>query len=186
MPDTMTAPIPAPAERRSQATFQALLWCLSFPGRLQTLEGDPYPNVAESLLDLEVGCFTADASLVGLLRPTGARLVGSSEADYLFFRRWDAGTLADLGQARVGTPLAPDESATLLLPALLNGTGRTFTLSGPGVDVSLDMQIGGVPGTFWALREAACQFPLGWDVFLIDGPAGLILGLPRTTRVEVR
>ena len=186
MSGTVTAPIPTPTERRSQATFQALLRSLSSPGRLQSLEGDPYSSVAEALLDLEVGCFINDTSLVGPVRQSGARLVGCPDADYLFYRRWDAGTLADLERARTGTSLAPDESATLLLPALLDGAGSSFILTGPGVNGSLNVQVGDVPDLFWTLRAAACRFPLGWDVLFIDESAGLVLGLPRTTHVEVR
>lgn len=192
MPDTVSttgptpAPLPTPAERRSQATFQAVLWSLSYPGRLQSLEGDPFESVAEALLDLEVRFSTPDASLSAYLSRTGARPASPGEAEYLLFPRWTAEVLDHLRQAKTGTPLAPDESATLLLPAVLNGAGPTFTLSGPGVDGSLNVQIGDIPPAFWALRVAACRFPLGWDTLLLDPASGLLLGLPRTTRVTAR
>lgn len=192
MPDTVSttgptpAPLPTPAERHSQATFQAVLCSLSYPGRVQTLEGEPFAGVAETLLDLEVRFSTPDASLSAHLRRTGARPASPGEADYLLFPRWTAELLGDLARAKTGTPLAPDDSATLLLPAVLDGAGPTFTLSGPGVDGSLSVQIGGVPPAFWALREAACRFPLGWDTLLLDLASGLLLGLPRTTRIVAR
>jgi len=192
MPDTASptlptpAPLPTPAERRGQATFQAVLWSLSYPGRVQTLEGDPFADIGEALLDLEVSFYTPDADLSAHLLRTGARPASPAEAEYLLFPHWNAEATGDLRQAKLGTPVAPDESATLLLTATLNGAGPTFTLIGPGIDGSLNVQIGDVPPAFWALRAAACRFPLGWDTLLIDPASGLLLGLPRTTRITSR
>jgi len=35
----------------------------------------------------------------------------------------------------------------------------------------------------WTLREQICRFPLGWDTLLVA--ADRVLGLPRTTQIEV-
>ncbi|WP_293910691.1 phosphonate C-P lyase system protein PhnH [Deinococcus sp.] len=183
MPELLSVPVPTPAERRNQATFQALLRSLSTPGRPVRVEGDPWFGVALALLDLDVSFATTDKVLAAEYQSTGARQVSWDQADYLFAQQWDRALLGDLKVLRIGSPLAPAESATLLLPAELGGSGPAFEFSGPGVNGHLKVHISGVPDEFWTLRARACRFPLGWDVLLLDQGAGLVMGLPRTTRV---
>jgi alpha-D-ribose 1-methylphosphonate 5-triphosphate synthase subunit PhnH len=182
---TVTAPRQTPDAQRAHATFTALLWSLAHPGRRRTPPGpDPFLDVVQALLDLEVGAYSPDPSLGVALLERGAHFRPPEDADYLLYRVWTSEVLDDLAGAKVGTPLEPDDSATIFLPARVDAPdAQSWRLTGPGVQGTLDVRVAGIPEEFLALRAAVCRFPLGWDVFLLDGPQ--VLGLPRTTTIEV-
>lgn len=62
-------------------------------------------------------------------------------------------------------------------------------LRGPGIapagriPSAATLQIAGLPLDLWRLRAERGPYPLGWDLFLVDGER--VVGLPRTTQVEV-
>lgn len=179
----MTFPLYTAAEAQSRETFLALMWALSYPGRVHKMpEGvRAFQLVAETLLDLETSYFTPDESLGGMLATTGAHARQATEAAYHFYEQVTDAALADIRQASVGTMLYPDTAATLVIGCTLN-SGIAFVLSGPGVNGQQAVKIGGLPDKFWELRDTACKFPLGWDVFLVDGQQ--VIGLPRSIRME--
>lgn len=179
----MTFPLYTAAEAQSRETFLALMWALSYPGRVHHLPDsvDAFTLIAGTLLDLETSFFTPDESLQAVLANTGAHTRQSSDAAYHFYGQVTESTLSDIRQASVGTMLYPDTAATLVIGCTLN-SGTEFVLSGPGVNGQQAVQIGSVPDAFWELRETACKFPLGWDVFLVDSQQ--VIGLPRSTRLE--
>ena len=89
-----------------------------------------------------------------------------------------------LEQASVGDYLYPDRSATLVIGCKWKDpTGARLRLSGPGIPQQTRVQIGGLPDAFWSLRERSSRYPLGWDIYLLSGR--YVIGLPRTTRVEM-
>lgn len=169
-------------EARTQLTFNALMWALSTPGTWQPLPADtePFMAVAETLLDLETRFFTPDVALHARLPGTGAHPAPAGEADYLFFPELTGAALVHVRQARRGDALYPDHAATLIVSA--GGERRTVTLSGPGLACPLTLSLA-LPGAFWTARQQALAYPLGWDVFVVDNAQ--VLGLPRTTHVEV-
>lgn len=169
-------------EARSRETFLALMWALSHPGSIQKLptEGDPFHLIAESLLDLETSFYTDNEALRIVLSQTGARNLPVEKAAYHFYPQLTR--LEDVQQAIVGTMLYPDLGATLIIGCQL-GQGMNMTLSGPGIESTITCQIDIISTEFWALREKRCQYPLGWDTFLVDGQQ--VLGLPRTTKIQV-
>lgn len=177
-------PIPphTPAESLSQNTFTALMWALSYPGRPYDLpaEIDPFHAVADTLLDLETTYFTPDAALDPMLRATGARARRPGEAAYHFYPALSGPDLAHIEIANIGTLLYPDSAATLIIGCTFGG-GQGLWLSGPGIPSTVSLAISGVPGRLWALREAT-RYPLGWDMFLIDGRR--VIGLPRSTVIR--
>ena len=179
----MTFPPYTTAEAQSRETFLALMWALSYPGRIHHLPTNiqNFRLIAETLLDLETSYFTPDESLQAVLATTGAHARQPSEAAYHFYEQVNETTLSTIRQASVGTMLYPDTAATLIVDCTLN-SGVEFVLSGPGVNGQQSIQIGGLPDAIWDLRETACKYPLGWDVFLVDGPQ--VIGLPRSTRME--
>jgi alpha-D-ribose 1-methylphosphonate 5-triphosphate synthase subunit PhnH len=87
-----------------------------------------------------------------------------------------------LRDLRQGSDLHPEEGATLVLAATL-GEGQALRLTGPGVDGLVDVKIGGLPDGFWDMRRDVMRYPMGFEIFLIDGAR--VLGLPRSTAVEV-
>jgi len=183
----MPVPVQTAAGRRNQETFTALLNAMSQPGAVQLLHGGAaLTQIAAALLDLEVSAYTADETLQPCLRETGAALKPAREAQYLFFSSLDADALGAVGSAQVGSPLNPHQAATLVVSVRLNaGEGQLWSLTGPGIPGEAAIQVGAPAAlldAFLTLRERQ-NFPLGWDVFLIDGLQ--VVGLPRSTRIRV-
>lgn len=176
-------PLYTSSEAQSRETFLALMWALSYPGRIQSLPESvpPFSAIADALLDLETSYYTADETLKPMLAQTGAKALPADQAAYHFYPAIAEAELADIRQASVGTMLYPDEAATLFIGCKLN-SGASLVLQGPGVNGQQIVQIEGLPAGFWELRELACRFPLGWDIYFVDGLQ--IFGLPRSTRVE--
>ncbi|PJF26655.1 MAG: phosphonate C-P lyase system protein PhnH [Phototrophicales bacterium] len=171
------------SEAQSRETFLALMWALSYPGRTQSLPDhpDPFALIGETLLDLETSYFTPDAQLRARLAQTGARALEPERAAYHFYPALDDAALAAIASASIGTLSYPDQAATLIIGAQF-GSGKTLTLTGPGIDGSIIIQIDDIPASFWMLRERAA-FPLGWDVFFVNERA--VVGLPRSTKVTL-
>ena len=179
----MTFPPYTAAEAQSRETFLALMWALSYPGRIYQLpaSGESFALIAETLLDLDTSYFTPDESLQPVLARTGAHERSTSDAAYHFYAQVTENTLPHIKEANIGTMLYPDTGATLVIGCQI-GSGTEFVLSGPGVNGQQAVQIGGLPDAFWELRDSTCKYPLGWDVFLVDGKQ--VVGLPRSTRIE--
>jgi alpha-D-ribose 1-methylphosphonate 5-triphosphate synthase subunit PhnH len=177
-------PIPphTPAEAISQQTFTALMWALSYPGRPYDLPAElaPFHAVADALLDIETTYFTPDSDLEATLRATGARARRPSEAAYHFYPTLSGPDLAHIEVASIGTLLYPDSAATLIIGCTFGGD-QVLQLSGPGILSTVTLAVSGVPKRLWALRGAA-RYPLGWDMFLIDGRR--VIGLPRSTVIR--
>lgn len=179
------SPIHTTEEAHARQTFLGLMWALSYPGRVYTLPTtNPYQTLADTLLDLETSFFSPDDELSPYLARTGARALPPNRAAYHFYPVLDEHLLSIVEQAAVGTMLFPDEGATLIIGAQL-GTGIMFRLQGPGVPPGAvqNVRIAGIPQTFWQLRTTANHYPLGWDIYLIDGAQ--VLGLPRTTHMTL-
>lgn len=181
----MVTPTMSPHEAQQQATFSALMWALSYPGRPQRLPAagmQAFALIGETLVDLETGYFTPDAGLAAALARTGGRAMPPDQAPYQLYPQLDEAGLATLASAPIGTYLDPDLGATLVIGCTL-GDGPALTLAGPGVARAMTVRVGGLPAGLWPARAAAA-YPLGWDIVLVAGDQ--VLGLPRTTAVEVR
>ncbi len=181
----MTVPPYTPAESRTRDTFLALMWALSYPGRIYQLP-DAETNfalIAETLLDLETSYYTPDSHLESALAQTGAKALSTGRAAYHFYTSLGESELGDIREASIGTMLYPDDGATLLIGCKL-GSGMQMALLGPGINGQQALQIDNIPEIFWEIRETVCRFPLGWDVYFVDGEN--VVGLPRGVRVERR
>jgi alpha-D-ribose 1-methylphosphonate 5-triphosphate synthase subunit PhnH len=178
-------PQQTPTEALHHATFQALMWALSHPGRPQQLPSrghTAYVSIAETLIDLETSFFTPDALLREQLLHTRAQFLPPSSARYQFYPFLDDSALMLISDAPTGNYANPDESATLVLGAGF-GTGTRLRLSGPGVNGVTTIRIDGVLPLFWDIRTRLVRYPLGWDVLFVADQQ--VIGLPRTTHVEV-
>jgi alpha-D-ribose 1-methylphosphonate 5-triphosphate synthase subunit PhnH len=168
------------------------MWALSYPGRSRYLGEDVRDShtaamrIGEALLDLETSYFTPDAPLAQALAQTGAQPQPADRAAYHFYPTAAVfahpDDLAPIRQARIGDYLYPDQSATLIVACHL-GSGLGLRLHGPGIQGTDDLRVGGLSTTFWDVRAERLHYPLGFDLFLIDG--GQVVGLPRTTVVQV-
>lgn len=183
----MSHPAYTQSEAQTRETFLAMMWSLSYPGRIYTIPTsteDAFHIIADTLLDIETSFYTPDESFVAHLSRNGARPLTPDRAAYHFYATLTESQLDTVKDASIGTLMYPDQSATLIIGATI-GTGQTLHLSGPGIppDVPGNIQVGGLPAAFWNLRERAIRYPRGWDVYLVDGKS--IVGLPRTTVITI-
>ncbi len=179
----MSTPIFTAEEAAHRETFLALMWALSYPGRAQTLPSrEPLVAIGVALLDLETSYYTPNSALDSLLRQTTALPAPIASADYIFYPALTAADLDTLRQASIGDMLFPDRAATLILGCSFDNVGITLKLSGPGIKASTTVRVGGLPIAFWQLREQSRCYPLGWDIFLVDGDQ--VIGIPRSSTLE--
>tara|TARA_R110002020_G_scaffold26347_8_gene85126 strand:+ start:1216 stop:1764 length:549 start_codon:yes stop_codon:yes gene_type:complete len=180
----LAVPLPGAEEALANATYEALLWSLSRPGQLRSLPGtDPaqaHALIIASLLDRECSVFCADPLLMPLVARTGAMLTELPRAGFAFLG--GHAELAMLDELACGSDLYPDDGATALLEVRHNG-GQGLRLSGPGIDGAITVQIDGLPAGFWEKRRELIRYPMGFELYLIDGLQ--LMGLPRSTTVEV-
>lgn len=182
----MSASPYTPTEAKSRQTFLALMWGLSYPGRVQTLPVDQAPGnlfaIGEALVDLETSYFTPDESLNMGLAKTSARHMPAHEAAYHFYPAVSGADLETIRQVTIGDMNFPDRGGTIIIGCKI-GSGQALTLTGPGIETENHIEIGGLPEAFWEVRAEHIHYPLGWDIFLVDGPN--LIGLPRTTVVSI-
>lgn len=180
---TFMTPHPNAAEARANATFEALMWALARPGTPRDLAPLEMADVADALVDRECRVHATGAALRAAVAATGATLVEPEAADHAFLALNGDEGLAALARIPVGSALYPDDGATVVANARL-GEGPVLRLSGPGVDGTLDLVLGGLHPGLWAMRASRCRYPEGFDLFLLCGAQ--VVGLPRSTQIEVR
>lgn len=188
----------------AQGVFRAVLDALARPGRLCSVGSRLAPSEEASVAARATLLALADATTsVWLQFPlpevasalrfhTGAPLL-SGEADLAtaqFALLTDPARCPALERFAFGTAESPEHSATLIVdvPALAAGHtgvgGLHLRLRGPGIETHADVTLGGLDAAFWQARAAlAPRFPAGLDLLIASGDT--VLGLPRTTHVEV-
>ncbi len=171
-------PTPSDFEARTNATYDALMWALSRPGLARELPAPGQAGVIETLIDRECAVYCEDAGMAELAARTGAEMVAPEKADHLFLTQ----PPVQLMGLRQGSDMYPEEGATLVIPATF-GTGDRLRLTGPGVDGEVEFTLSGITHAFWAERQRVMRYPMGFEVFLLDGTS--VIGIPRTTVVEV-
>lgn len=176
----MAVPVPAADDLRDNAAFEALMWAMARPGTVQDLP-QGLADLVLALVDRECRVMTDDPALMQLVASTGAALAPAAQADHAFCLNPDA-VLDVLATLPAGSPLYPDQGSTLVVPATL-GQGQPLRLSGPGIDGSATVRVGGLPDGFFAARAGRCCYPAGIEVVLVDGRR--VMALPRSTGVEV-
>lgn len=167
-------------EARTNATYEALMWALSRPGLPRRLPASGLAGIAEALLDRECKVFCDEPILAQAIAQTGAAMVSSAAADHLFFDTLPGAQV--LEQINFGSDLHPETGATLVCMATL-GQGPRLRLEGPGCNGSVDLQLDGLPDGFWQTRARLMRYPMGFEVFCVDGAR--VVGVPRSCRVEV-
>lgn len=172
-----------------QILFNSLMQVMSRPGRLdnwaQWLENSPaYLGALATLVDGEVSLADRD----GLLKANHWPLlqVQQKEAEAANYVLCDASKAACF-QPKLGTLSSPDFAATLILKvgSLAEQEGDIqLKLTGPGVNGESVVYVSGIHSEWLEQRNAwCCAFPLGIDCILLDDRQ--VMGLPRTTQVEV-
>ena len=172
-------------EKINRSNFRNCLTALSRPGSvypLTPLFDSALQAMASVLLYTEVGYYydgKQDFQMVAAL--TGAQSQSVEIADYLFF---DAPDAVALQTAKTGTAENPETGGTLLFECEDVASGHPVILSGPGIDGSRQIRLPVDADFIRSLQEVNSGFPNGLDLFFIDH-RNRILGLPRTTSVEV-
>lgn len=174
-------------ERMNRINFRSCLNALARPGteqRLIPLFQSPLLAAASCLLFPEVSSFfqcDEDFKLVQTL--TGSPSAPVDEADYLFCDQADQKILVSM---KIGHQQNPEDSATLFLSLQNGNTPRTeAVLTGPGINGSLEVTLPVDLNFLALLREINGNYPLGVDLFFMN-EKGRLIGLPRTTIVEVQ
>lgn len=180
---------------QSQQIFRQVLRALSEPGTRQTLAPQAAPRGVDSaayqvclaLLDSDTPLWVADSlastSLTSSLRfHCGCPIV--AEPGEAAFAIATPQALAGLDRFCQGSHDYPDRSTTLILQVDSLHTSGPWQLSGPGIDGRRAVGIDGLESHWlnW-LEENHAGFPLGIDLLLTAGNS--LMGLPRTTRMEV-
>ncbi|GHJ36989.1 phosphonate C-P lyase system protein PhnH [Streptomyces sp. TS71-3] len=179
---------------QAQRTFRAVLDALARPGTPGRLPGDAPGSVPAVLLpvlalaDLGTGICVADAAgdpenwsaVAGVA--TSAPVAPLEEAALVTALRTI--TPDQVRRLRRGDARRPEDGALLCVPISdVQGGGRTWRLSGPGVPGELAVAPQGVPDGLLAARaEAVAAFPAGIDL-LLTTPGGRVIGLPRSTAI---
>ncbi|SAL40222.1 carbon-phosphorus lyase complex subunit [Caballeronia telluris] len=182
----------------SQAVFRALLDALARPGSIVSIDaalGETAPRARvqraafASLLALAdystpVYLHDDDRALGDAVRfHTGAPLT-ANRAQAVFAYVNDARTMPSLDSFAAGEPESPENAATLFIQVDSLDAGTPLTWRGPGIREARTVAIDGLPPRFWHERAAlAALFPCGIDCYFVAG--GSLVGLPRTTHVEV-
>jgi alpha-D-ribose 1-methylphosphonate 5-triphosphate synthase subunit PhnH len=175
----LVTPAPSPAETRDNAAFDALLWTLSRPGLPRDLPEPGEGSIITALLDRECLVYAADPLLMPEIMRTGAELADIDKSDHVFLGAM--GTSDPLADIAVGSDYYPDEGATVFIRASI-ASGPALQLAGPGVDGAVTLQLDGLPDGFWKARAARLRYPMGFDLFFVDGAR--VVGVPRSTTVE--
>ena len=181
----------------SQSAFRAIMGAMATPGRPYAITFDniapPKPFDAATaaaalcLFDFETPVWldaaAADAGAADYIRfHCGAPLVSSPDAAH-FAIIADPAAMPPLQDFNPGEEQYPDRSATLIAQVKSLTDGRSFRLSGPGIETTREISIEGLPARFiadWRINHAC--YPMGVDVLLIAGQT--IVGLPRSTKME--
>ncbi|MEL6510617.1 MAG: phosphonate C-P lyase system protein PhnH [Pseudomonadota bacterium] len=175
----LSVPAPSLAEMRDNTAFDALLWSLSRPGRSCDLPEPGEGAIIAALLDRECLVYADDPLLMPQIVRTGANLSNIEKADHVFLGAM--GSSDPLAHIAIGTDFYPDDGTTVIIRAKI-GSGPALRLTGPGVDGTLTLHMDGLPEGFWKARTARLRYPMGFDLFFVDGAR--IVGIPRSTTVE--
>ncbi|WP_170365274.1 phosphonate C-P lyase system protein PhnH [Ruegeria arenilitoris] len=167
--------------------FRAAMTVMARPGELRQLVGATPPDglsvaagtLLLTLCDPDTGVYLARGADNPAIRQwltfhTGAPLVPAAQADFAVGFWQD---LVPLDQYRIGTPVYPDRSATLIVECdVLQKSGAT--LRGPGIRDTARLS---VPDAA-ALQANSDLYPLGCDFFFTCGDT--VAALPRSIRIE--
>jgi len=181
----------------AQACFRVLLDALARPGTVGSIDVALDDDVLRRWPAAAFGAMLAlvdfstpvwlqrhDEALAQAIRfHTGAPLAQAPEAAAFAYVE-DAAALPAPDAFALGTPEAPQGSATLLIRVDALKGGRPLTLTGPGIQSSERIGPLGIADAFWQARASlAALAPCGIDCYLVCGRS--VIGIPRTTRVEL-
>ncbi|SAK94878.1 carbon-phosphorus lyase complex subunit [Caballeronia hypogeia] len=187
----------------AQRVFRALLDALSRPGRIVAIDAALPDNHAMrdglagrvplaafasllALTDYSTPVFIErdDHVLGDALRFHASAPLTKERRAAAFAYIDEASNMPPLDAFSHGEPESPEEAATLFIRVPSLTTGEPLVWRGPGIAESRTVGIAGLTREFWRQRAAlTALFPCGIDCYFVAG--GSLVGLPRTTHVEV-
>ncbi|RHW35775.1 phosphonate C-P lyase system protein PhnH [Lysinibacillus yapensis] len=181
-------------EHLTQGSFRKILEAMTFPGKTIPLEKSStevpplYSQtllVCQTLLDSEVTFAVLQNQQVSqsIHAYTGSHETKLEEADFIVIPQMVSNeALIQLKSVKTGDLRDPQKSATLFIEVDSLTEGTAFELSGPGIKDKTVIH-SNLSKEFIETRALLNgEYPLGIDTLFIDRD-GLILGLPRTTKV---
>jgi alpha-D-ribose 1-methylphosphonate 5-triphosphate synthase subunit PhnH len=180
---------------QSQDTYRLILHAMAFPGRIMTgsyglgneiMMDQATAAVCLTLLDRETPLWLQDGyapSLGAWLRFfCGCELVDDpSQATFALIL--EPRRMPSLNQFSNGTPMHPERSATLILQMEALDDSSGVSLTGPGIQSTIDLFVATLPNCFWEQRREVCDdFPQGLDMVFTCGRR--LAALPRTTMIS--
>ena len=120
-----------------------------------------------------------------LLVNTAAAAIDIAQAEYIFLP--EDHNADGLANARIGTAIYPEDSATLIAAAELISNNPiegaiAISLKGPGVNGQAQVFVKGIhPALLDYLLEQNSEYPLGIDIIVTDR-ANHIIGIPRSNK----
>lgn len=180
-----------------QRLYRSLLDTMARPGSIEQLEPYVYQacpsefqyviGIAITLLDQEVSFH--ETSISKELTPHLQLLTRSTtkllhESDYLLVHK---GAAPDLMEAKRGTDLYPDQSATIIIQVSRISDDQEgevrLKLRGPGIKSEQMLSLDGLNRELLSeLLLNSGRFPLGLDWILVDDE-GRVCCLPRSTKI---
>ena len=183
-----------------QRVYRKLLNCMSRPGLIENIssESQKVDITIDMIKHLLTILFTVlygevtfhlpalkDSELIKKLNHlTYAKNAIVQQADYIIVTKGatQSELLAAFGQAKVGTLMDPQNSATLILEVKAINGGQQLALSGPGIEHKNYVDVTGSFDWIGIRTEKNIEFPLGVDMMIVD-ETGNIICLPRTTQI---
>ena len=185
----------------TQKCYRSMLFSLSRPGTVCQLDlpfGEtfshlslppPLSAIAYTILDEQVTIAPcnreADRWVGELVSCTGARKVPLEQADYVL--AVSVPETSHLKSMKQGTLFDPEDAATLViwLAQEISGTAGTVRISGPGVETSVLLTVSnGMLSLITRRLSVRFEYPMGFEIFVVGADGGL-LGLPRTSKLEI-
>ena len=183
----------------AQQHFRLLLDSMARPGKINSFPatdilppeglGQAAALTAFALLNPDVTYYIAadnrDDIAAYLLVNTASRQADISVADYIFLQ--EGHDALGLSEARIGTPIYPEDSATLIAGAILvseqpHEGSLAITLKGPGVNGEAKVFVSGInAGLLDFVNEQNAEYPLGTDLIITDRHNN-ILCIPRSNK----
>lgn len=187
----------------TQEVFRTILHCMSRPGTIKSIaeigEREEWQKFcshsiflsAMTLLDAEVSFHVVgvDATSIEELFAayTLSKIAALNEADYIFIMQDVQKQIVNdvFIEAKKGTPVDPQQSATVIIETELLTKDRQLVLKGPGIEFEENVEIEASGNWLEARASANKEYPLGVDMILIDRSANMMC-LPRTTMIHDR
>jgi len=183
-----------------QDVYRKLLHSMSRPGTISSIQStaaqadntlpcyDATLLCAMTLLDAEVTFHILSDDQQAIIEKiseyTLAKYAPVAEADYIFVLQGtiESAIASAMEECKNGSLIDPQHSSTWVIESSLLANMGGVTLSGPGIKLNAQLEVGYTSLLWDARKERVKEYPLGIDIIFTDDEAQLVC-VPRTTSV---